>query len=202
MPTLEHYDDGDDGTVFRDVIMLALLGFVTIVVLLLPHLNPPTKGTAAADPPGNVVVEIRWPDAIDADVDLWVQAPGDVPVGYSNKGGAVFNLLRDDLGHRDDRSNLNYEVAFSRGIPAGEYTVNLHLYLKKKTDGAIPVEVAIGIKRTKQSQLGYIVRKSVSLVHQGEELTVARFELTDEARLVAGSIHELPRRLRTGLKSQ
>jgi len=151
MQALDHYDDGDDGTVFRDVIMLALLGFVTIVVLLLPHLNPPTTGTAAADPPGNVVVEIRWPDAINADVDLWVQAPGDTPVGYSNMGGEVFNLLRDDLGHRDDRSNLNYEVAYSRGIPAGEYIVNLHLYLTDDTDGDIPVEVAIGIKGTKRA---------------------------------------------------
>ena len=27
--------------------------------------------------PGNVVIEIQWPDGLDADVDLWVQAPGD-----------------------------------------------------------------------------------------------------------------------------
>ncbi len=92
----------DDGTVFRDVIMLALLGFVTIVILLLPHINPPTKDKITALPPGNIVVEVRWPDKIDADVDLWVQAPGDRPVGYSNRGGQVFNLLRDDLGHSGD----------------------------------------------------------------------------------------------------
>ena len=50
MQALEHYDDGDDGTVFRDVIMLALLGFVTIVVLLLPHLNPaPDRPRAGVD---------------------------------------------------------------------------------------------------------------------------------------------------------
>ena len=197
MQSLEQYDDGDDGAVFRDVIMLALLGFVAIVVLLLPHLNPPTKGAAAADPPGNVVVEIRWPDAINADVDLWVQAPGDVPVGYSNKGGEVFNLLRDDLGHRNDRSNLNYEMAYSRGVPPGEYTVNLHLYANYAADGAIPVEVAVGVRRTEQGKLDYIVRKNVSLANLGEELTVVRFELTDEARLVPGSIHELPRGLRS-----
>jgi xanthosine utilization system XapX-like protein len=29
-----------------------------------------------------------------------VQAPGDVPVGYSNKSGGVFNLLRDDLARK------------------------------------------------------------------------------------------------------
>ena len=74
------------------------------------------------------MVEANWPPELDSDVDLWVQAPGDVPVGYSNKGGAVFNLLRDDLGQQLDLSGLNYETAYSRGIVPGEYTVNLHLY--------------------------------------------------------------------------
>ena len=52
---------------------------------------------------------------MDADVDLWVQAPGDISVGYSNKGSAVFNLLRDDLGKRVDVTGLNYETSYSRG---------------------------------------------------------------------------------------
>jgi hypothetical protein len=172
------------------------------VVLLLPHLNPAAQGTASTDPPGNVVVEVRWPDAIDADVDLWIQAPDDVPVGYANLGGAVFNLLRDDRGHFEDRSNLNYEMAYSRDIPAGEYTVNLHLYDRDETDGAIPVEVAVGIKGPAQSRLDYIVRKHVSLAHLDEELTVARFELTEEGRLVPGSFNQLPQRLRNVPRTQ
>ncbi len=85
MHELDPFGDDDDGgaTVFRDVIMLALCGFVAIVILLLPHLNPPAKAVEAP-PPGNVIVELRWPNEINADVDLWVEAPGDVPVGYSN----------------------------------------------------------------------------------------------------------------------
>ena len=87
MNALDNLEPSEDGTVFREVIMLALLGFVTIVILLLPHLNPPVEPVEDVNAPGNVVVELRWPDAVDADVDLWVQAPGDSPVGYSNKGG-------------------------------------------------------------------------------------------------------------------
>jgi hypothetical protein len=45
---LEQEED-EAGTVFRDVIMLALAGFVAMVILLLPHLNP--KGKAAEEPP-------------------------------------------------------------------------------------------------------------------------------------------------------
>jgi hypothetical protein len=80
MLELEGFDGDESGTVFRDVIMLALAGFIAMVLLLLPHLNPP--GEAAEEntqPPGNVIVEVRWPDELDSDVDLWVQAPGDVP---------------------------------------------------------------------------------------------------------------------------
>ena len=139
----ESFDDGGDGTVFRDVIMLALLGFVTIVVLLLPHLNPPTLADAEVIAPGNVIVEVRWADGLNADVDLWVQAPGDPPVGYSNKGGRIFNLLRDDLGGSGDETDLNYEVAFTRGIPSGDYTINLHLY--RNPSGQFPVEAEISV---------------------------------------------------------
>ena len=189
--------EGGDGTVFRDVIMLALLGFVTIVILLLPHLNPPSKRDASADPPGNVVVEIRWPDENDADVDLWVQAPGDVPVGYSNKDGGVFNLLRDDLGHIQDLSSLNYEMAYSRGTPQGEYVVNLHLYRSRTTPLPIPVEVNIGIRKSNNESLVTISSNKVQLSHEGQELTVIRFRLSQLGRLVDGSVHDLPRSLRS-----
>ena len=81
MHDLDSIEDADDGTVFRDVVLLALLGFVTIVILLLPHLNPPTLADEPTPPPGNLIVEVQWPDRIDADVDLWVEAPGERPVG-------------------------------------------------------------------------------------------------------------------------
>ncbi len=144
--------DGDGGTIFRDVIMLALMGFVVIVVLLLPHINPSKKiETTELTPPGNVIVEIQWPDSMDTDVDLWVQGPGDVPVGYSNKGGRLFNLLRDDLGASSDVTPINYENSYSRGIIEGEYIVNLHLY--RDMSGMLPVKVivVISVKATNDS---------------------------------------------------
>jgi hypothetical protein len=197
MQNLDQIDEDDDGTVFRDVIMLALLGFVTIVVLLLPHLNPPVEATEASQPPGNVIVELRWPDEVDADVDLWVEAPGDAPVGYSNKGGRIFNLLRDDLGHTNDATKLNYEIAYSRGIPAGEYTVNLHLYRSKNHRLPISAVVAVGIKANQDASLLPIATGHVELVRVGQEITVVRFAINQDGSLVPGSIHELQRELRS-----
>jgi hypothetical protein len=196
--TLEQLDEDEGGTVFRDVIMLALAGFVAMVLLLLPHLNPPGEvAKENTQPPGNVIVEVRWPDELDCDVDLWVEAPGDVPVGYSNKGGVIFNLLRDDLGKRADATGMNYEVSYSRGIPAGEYTVNLHLY--RNTTGVLPVPVTVvtSVKKSSKESARQLLASNVELVREGEELTVYRFKLSADGDLVPGSVHSLQRKLRT-----
>jgi hypothetical protein len=192
-------DGGDDADiVFRDLIMLTLSGFVTIAVLLLPHIGESRAKTASesAAPPGNVMIEARWPDNLDTDVDLWVQAPGDVPVGYSNKGGAVFNLLRDDLGEIADATRMNYEVSYARGLPAGEYTVNLHLYRNSTHAGRVPVTVVASVKRSPQESSRQILASTVELTREGQELTVFRFRLDGSGDLVAGSVSTLQRPLR------
>lgn len=190
----EGFED-TEGTVFRDLIMLTLAGFVMMVVLMIPHLNPPTDdGETPA--PGNLVIEARWADGLPADVDLWVQGPGDEPVGYSRKSGTLFDLLRDDLGAARDETDLNYEFAFSRGAPAGDYTVNLHLFNGRRVELPLPVTVTISIRNPDGSRVTRIAKRRVVLERDGEELTVARFRLDGEARLESGSLHDLPKALR------
>jgi hypothetical protein len=197
--SLGSFDDDDGGTVFRDVIMLALAGFVAMVILLLPHLNPRGEDAqASTEPPGNVIVEVRWPDELDTDVDLWVEAPGDVPVGYSNKGGVIFNLLRDDLGERADATGINYEISYARGIVAGEYTVNVHLYRNAAGSLPIPVTVVTSVKKSPGGRAKQLLASEVELVREGEELTVYRFKLSEAGDLVPGSVHHLQRNLRAG----
>jgi hypothetical protein len=197
MHGLEQIDVDDGDTVFRDVIMLALAGFVAMVILLLPHLNPPGEiAEETTQPPGNVIVEVRWPDELDSDVDLWVEAPGDIPVGYSNKGGAIFNLLRDDLGKRADATGMNYEVSYSRGIPAGEYTVNIHLYRNAANVFPIPVTVVTSVKKSPKESARQLLATKIELIREGEELTVYRFRLSEDGSLVPGSVHSLQRNLR------
>src|SRR3954470_21139512 len=152
MQLLDDEAGEDSDIVFRDLILLMLTGFVTVAVLMLDHINPKAQAAVTRDAAatGNVMVEINWPPDLDSDVDLWVQAPGDVPVGYSNKGGAVFNLLRDDLGEIADATRMNYEVSYARGLPAGEYTVNLHLYRNSTHAGRVPVTVVASVKRSPQ----------------------------------------------------
>jgi hypothetical protein len=199
MQGLDQFDDEDvNGTVFRDVITLALCGFVAVVILLLPHLNPKQEAQAAvaSTVPGNVMVEARWADELDTDVDLWVQAPGDVPVGYSNKSGVIFNLLRDDLGRNADPTQLNYEVSYSRGIPPGEYAVNLHMYRNKSRVTPVKVTVVTSVKRPGSESARQVLASTVELTAENQETTVYRFKLDENGDLASDSVNSLPKSLR------
>jgi hypothetical protein len=194
----EQFNDDDSGIIFRDVVTLALVGIVALVVILLAHINPPGKNADNdVTPPGNVIIEITWDKDLDTDIDLWVQAPGDVPVGYSNKGGQVFNLLRDDLGHTNDPSDVNLETAYTRGIPAGEYTINVHFYRQKSVTTPVAVNVVARVKADNNSSIRNLVSRTVTLDHQGREFTAFRFRLTPEGKLVEDSINTIQRPLRS-----
>ena len=183
------------GTVFRDFTLLMVLGFVSMVVWLLPHVNPPAS-QSDADPPGNVVVAITWPEG-DIDIDLWVTGPGEMnPVGYSNKGGVLFNLLRDDLGRLPDATALNYENAYSRGVVEGEYVVNVHCYRCPIVPQQIDVEVSINDSTSgKGSRM--IATTSLKLTASGQEKTALRFKLDTAGKLVPDSLNSVFRPLRS-----
>ena len=56
MEELDYIDEDPWGTVFRDVILLALVGFVAMVILLLPHITVAKKESEQTKVPGNVIV--------------------------------------------------------------------------------------------------------------------------------------------------
>jgi len=193
--------DGEDevaGTVFRDMTMLALAGFVAIVMLLLPWLNPEAEDeTTTMKAPGRVMVELFWPDDRDADVDLWVEAPGDtLPVGYPHMDDYHFNLLRDDRGTTYDATPINYEIAYTRGIAAGEYTVNVSLYAADPDDrGPVPAEVAVSVIEPDMLSRKVLVTRTITLSREGEEITATRFKLDQNGKLVEGSENDLQKSL-------
>ena len=194
--------DEETLTVWLDTALLMLGGFVLMSVLMMTVMNPPTKSSESDDlqSPGNVIVEAQWADKVDADVDLWVQAPGDVPVGYSNKSGKIFSLLRDDLGRAQDITDYNYEVAYTRGMPGGEYVVNLHMYRGRSVSYPVGVKIVASVKRDPTGAARQLVATTVQLRKESQELTALRFRLDANGALVAGSINSLFRPLRAAAK--
>ena len=198
MDDIDDFDDDSGGTIFRDVILLTLIGFVAMVIMLLPHISRSKQEAADSRAPGNVIVEMHWPSNLPVDVDLWVKAPGVGPVGFWNQGNEVFNLLRDDLGAEGDATNENFEVSYSRGIPAGEYIVNVHMYGALPDKVTVPVTVVVSVRKqledTKQ-----ILKTLVRLTYHNQEETAFRFKLTGDGDLVPDSVNTLRRPLITEL---
>lgn len=194
--------DEETLTVWLDTALLMLGGFILMTVLMLSVVNPPAKSaeTAGDTAPGNVIIEAQWADSLDADVDLWVQAPDDRPVGYSNKSGAVFNLLRDDLGKAADITNNNYEVAYSRGMPAGEYVANVHMYRGVGVTYPVTVRVVARLQTGPDKSSQELLGSTVELKHENDQVTAFRFRLDGHGQLVAGSINDVYKDLRTAAR--
>ncbi|MCH6578312.1 MAG: hypothetical protein ACE10M_04330 [Alphaproteobacteria bacterium] len=197
MEELDYIDEDPWGTVFRDVILLALVGFVAMVILLLPHITVAKKESEQTKVPGNVIVEMHWPSNQAVDVDLWVKAPGEFPVGFWNQGGEIFNLLRDDLGIVGDATDENYEIVYSRGIPQGEYIVNVHMYGPLPPGVTVPVNVVVSVRK-KYDDTNQILKTNIKLTRRNQEETAFRFKLTGDGDLVPGSVSTLRRSLITG----
>ena len=192
---MDEFDD-DSGTIFRDVTLLALAAFVAMVLMLLPFLNPVAEAESEAEgvtDPGNVIIELLWAPDRDADIDLWVKAPGRLPVGFPNKGNEVVNLLRDDLGLFQDLTDINYEIVYSRGIVPGEWIVNVQAYRLEDPIQPVPVQVqvVVSVKREGEDRPTPILEKEVELRYPRHETTVFRFALTGKGALVHGSVNDV-----------
>lgn len=182
--------DAESSEVGFDFALLLSLGYLVLIVILIQFIadkNPSEESIQQ----GNVLVELYWDDAINVDVDLWVKGPGDQAVGYSNKGGRLFNLLRDDLGSNTniDASGKNQEIAVSRGIESGEYVVNAHLFGLKTGTLPIAVRGVVSVKVDDDSRAKQLFAVDSKLERSGHEKTLVVFELDGAGALQEGSVH-------------
>lgn len=176
-----------------DMLVALCASFIALAILIE---DPKAAKSEDEKPPGAVTVQLFWPDNLNADIDLWVRAPGDRPVGYSNKDGAVFSLLRDDLGFVNDSSGRNFEVAYSRTTPPGEYVVNAHAYSVRGS--AMPITVRLVVQqRLPGASTVTLIEQEASLEREGDEITIVRFRLDEKGALVPGSVNDLPVGLRS-----
>ena len=124
---------------FNDVLFNALLGFVVLFVLALLLINPITK---KSDIPAKaeILITLEWADESADDIDIWVMGPSmGAPLSFQNKHSGYMHLDRDDLGRQSDYMwidgdrigiKINREVVSMRGVMAGDYYINIHMYSK------------------------------------------------------------------------
>ena len=98
-----------------------------------------------------------------------------------------------------DPTNINHEVAYTRGLIPGEYTVNVHAYrIDTKNPPPIEVKAVVSVKQeSATADVVPVLGASAMLVRLGQELTIFRFKLDETGRVVEGSVHSLFRPLRS-----
>lgn len=184
-------EEESSSVVFRDTILNTLLGIVFIFILLIPLINPPkNKEAEEIKIPGEMVIEMIWDNTVDIDMDLWVKAPNEPPVGFTNKKSLTVDLLRDDLGLVADISSLNYEHVFVRKLKEGEYIINAHSYRWNAPIDELKVEFIITIHHTEEKTTNKeVFKRTLKFTGGGQEKTVLRFEIDQQGKVVPDSIN-------------
>jgi len=78
--------------------------------------------------------------------------------------------------------------------------VNVHLYRNGGHHFPLPVTIAVSVKGTNASSSQRLLNTKLDLLREGQETTVFRFQLDEDGDLIAGSVHDLPRALRSRTK--
>lgn len=198
----EDHNDEINSLAYRDILFNTIIGLLMLIAVafLLISVKKQLEANKTSTPPGNMIVHIVWPPG-DTDVDLWVDGPGEiVPVGYSNKGGLLWNLLRDDLGTQPDATGINYEDAFTRGIIPGEYTINVHCYRCYQVPLEVKTQVEINTGDPGKSAIVSLGNWTTKMVTNGQERTVVRFKLNEDGTIAPGSMQSTYKPLRSAQK--
>ena len=177
-------------------LLLSLLGcLLVLLAIFLAIINQVKKETKTDDDKaaGNISVYIFWPDGIDLDIDTHLLSPDGEHIYFGKLAGRTWNLLRDDLGNAGDSGSRNFENAYTRGIPAGEYVINVHAYRGQASMYPVEIEAEVRITAdpTKGKAAQKIVTQKVTLYRTGEEATVVRFTMDRQMNLVPGSVNHV-----------
>lgn len=170
----------ETSTSFVDLLFIISLGFLLLLFIILPFLNPIAK-SGTIDPPVLMMVEMTWDDNSDRDIDLHMQGPVEGSINFLHKDNGYMTLKKDDLGTRNDSYVIdgqtitikqNYEIVTMAALPDGWYAVNVHYY---STLGE-PLEVCIKI--TNLARFGVAFDGCV-VVTPRQEKTVISFRVID-----------------------
>lgn len=182
---------------FRTYSLIVVSMFAILVTVMIANLNPKAdSGKAETKAAGDIIVHIVWPNG-DTDVDMWMFGPGEPsPVGYSNKAGIIWNLLRDDRGVLPDATPINYEDGFTRGIVPGEYIVNVQCFRCALAQFPMTVDMAVS-KRNRHSNdsIENIVVTKIVLKADGQEKTGVRFIVNENGDVDVKSVNNVYKKL-------
>ena len=170
----------ETSTSFVDLLFIISLGFLLLLFIILPFLNPITK-QGTVDPPVHMMIEMTWDNESDRDIDLHTQGPVELPVNYIYKDNGYMTLKKDDLGTRNDSYAVNgqtvvvkqnYEITTLSALPDGWYAVNVHYY----SSLGDPLEVCIRVTNLARFAVAF---EGCVMITPRQEKTVISFKVVD-----------------------
>lgn len=180
---------------YNEFLWTLFICFVVLVVVLISDIRNKQTSEKTSDEvqAGSISVYAYWQDGIDLDIDLHLSSPSGDHVYFAKLSGKIWNLLRDDLGKTNDAGVRNFENAYARGLPAGEYVVNIHAY--RGAQDMYPAEVEGEVVITANPAAGKgaqkVVKQKVTLYRTGEETTLVRFSIDGNGNVVPDSVNHI-----------
>jgi hypothetical protein len=171
---------------FKALQIIAFLFFLAILAM------KPQPDSGKVEKKAEFIISMSWPDRHPDDVDLYVQDPAGKLVWYNQRDSGLMVLERDDRGDTNDYAYVNSkkviwpireELVSIRGLMAGEYTVNIHLYHHIARE---PVPVSVKIEKLNPT-LEVVDYRTITLSRTDEEKTVLRFTLGDDGNVLRTS---------------
>ena len=191
----------DFRTAYIDLLLNILTGIVFLFVLTTLLISAKKIEQEGILKKAEYIATIEWPLNIDCDVDMWLLDPDGKKVSFNNKDGGLVHLERDDVGFRSDildlfrlheieKDIINEESIVFRGVKAGEYIINVHLYsCRVKIEGShipyqLPIREAINVpvkfKLVKVNPYSIEHVADVTLTETWQEKNVVKFKMNED----------------------
>ena len=175
---------------FVDFLFILLLTFISLFILTLLLINPVAKKSEVKQKAEFLII-LEWEDGNASDVDLWARDPAGNIVSFRAKQAGTMHLDKDDMGRRTDTYHnkegvssivaINQEIITIRGIPAGEFVINLHLY---RLEGTVEELNPITIQVIKLNPFNKAFEGTIKFEKWGQEVTVTRFTVNADGDII------------------
>jgi hypothetical protein len=171
---------------FKALQVVAFLFFIALLVM-----NPEAL-QGKIETKAEFIVTMGWPDNHPDDIDLYVEDPLGNIAWYHQREAGFLVLDRDDRGAMNDSlivngkkisSPIRQEIVSVRGIVPGEYTVNVHYYVKYFTNTPVePIPVHVKVEKLNPT-VEVIYADATMLEHVGQEKTAVRFKVAENGNV-------------------
>lgn len=202
----------DFRTAYIDLLLNILTGIVFLFVLTTLMISTKKIEQEGLLKKAEYIATIEWPLNLDCDVDMWLLDPDGKKISFNNKDGGLVHLERDDVGFRSDvldlfrldeieKDIINEESMVIRGVKAGEYIINVHLYAcRVKIEGSFipfqlairdPINVPVQFKLVRVNPYRIEHVANVTLTETWQEKNVVKFKMNENKSIEDISTSEI-----------